>query len=62
MNSPVHGKVGQVRETLATLDTSFWIAFHMLFCATSVDVRMISQQLLDVEALVTSSAYVDEQV
>ena len=47
-----------MRETLATLDTSFWIAFHMLFCATSVDVRMISQQLLDVEALVTRSTHV----
>ena len=30
VNSPVDGKVGQVREALATLNTSIWLAFHML--------------------------------
>ena len=47
-----------MRETLATLDTSILLAFYMLFCAGSVDVRMLLQQLLYVEALVTSSAHI----
>ena len=55
VNSPVHGKGERVRGTLATLDTSLWLAFYMLFCAASVDVRML---FLDVEALVTSYAHV----
>ena len=54
VNSHVHGKVGQVREILATLDTSILLAFYMLF---SVDVKMLLQKLLYVEAIVTSSAH-----
>ena len=57
MNSHVHGKVGRVREILATLDISILLAFYMLFCAASVDVRMLLQHILYVEAIVTSSEH-----
>ena len=30
VNFHVHGKVERVRETLSTLDTNIWLAFHML--------------------------------
>ena len=33
VNSQVHCKVGRVRETPATLNTSILLAFYMLFCA-----------------------------
>ena len=58
VNSYVHGKVGRVRETLATLNTIILLAFYKLFCAASVDVRMLPQHLLYVEAVVTNSAHV----
>ena len=45
-------------KPLAALNTSILPAFYVLFWAASVDVRMLLQQVLYVEALVIKSAHV----